>query len=32
LVEARDALSVVIRTENGRRFSTSDGGKTWQPQ
>jgi hypothetical protein len=32
LVEARDALSAVIRTENGRRFSTSDGGKTWQPQ
>jgi outer membrane biosynthesis protein TonB len=32
LVEAHDALSAVIRTENGRRFSTSDGGKTWQPQ
>jgi hypothetical protein len=32
LVEARDALSAVIRTENGRRFSTSDGGKTWQSQ
>jgi hypothetical protein len=32
LVEARDALSAVIRTENGRRFSTTDGGKTWQPQ
>jgi hypothetical protein len=32
LVEARDALYAVIRTENGRRFYTSDGGKTWQPQ
>jgi outer membrane biosynthesis protein TonB len=32
LVEARDALSAAIRTENGRRFSTTDGGKTWQPQ
>jgi hypothetical protein len=31
-VEARDALYAVIRTENGRRFFTSDGGKTWQPQ
>jgi hypothetical protein len=31
-VEARDALYVVIRTENGRRFFTSDGGKTWQTQ
>jgi len=31
-VEARDALYVVIHTENGRRFYTSDGGKTWQAQ
>jgi hypothetical protein len=31
-VEGRDALYAVIRTENGRRFYTSDGGKTWQAQ
>jgi hypothetical protein len=31
-VEARDALFAVVGTADGRRFSTSDGGKTWQPQ
>lgn len=31
-VEARDAQSAVIGTEDGRHFSTSDAGKTWQPQ
>jgi hypothetical protein len=31
-VDARDALFAVVGTADGRRFSTSDGGKTWQPQ
>jgi hypothetical protein len=31
-VDARDAQSAVIRAEDGRRFSTSDAGKSWQPQ
>ena len=30
-VEARNARSAVIRAADGRRYSTSDGGKTWQP-
>ena len=31
-VDARDAQSAVIGAEDGRHFSTSDAGKTWQPQ
>jgi hypothetical protein len=31
-VDARDARSAVIGTKDGRRFSTSDAGKSWQPQ
>ncbi|MGB6199000.1 MAG: hypothetical protein WBF35_05570 [Candidatus Acidiferrales bacterium] len=31
-IEAHDALSAVVGTKDGRRFSTSDAGKTWQPQ
>jgi photosynthesis system II assembly factor YCF48-like protein len=31
-VEARDALSAVIATQDGLRYATDDGGATWQPQ
>ncbi len=30
-VSARDADSAIVITADGRRFSTSDGGKTWRP-
>jgi hypothetical protein len=31
-VDAHDAQSAVIRTQDGRGFSTSDAGKTWRPR
>jgi photosystem II stability/assembly factor-like uncharacterized protein len=31
-IAARDAQSATITASDGRRFATSDGGKTWQPQ
>lgn len=31
-VTARDALSATITASDGRKFSTADGGKTWQRQ
>jgi photosystem II stability/assembly factor-like uncharacterized protein len=30
-VSAIDASSAVVTTADGRRFSTSDGGRTWRP-
>ena len=31
-VDAGDASSAIVGDASGRRFSTADGGKTWQPQ
>jgi len=31
-VEARDALNATVTADDGRRFSTTDGGRTWTLQ
>ncbi|MFZ3334242.1 MAG: hypothetical protein WA197_26670, partial [Candidatus Acidiferrales bacterium] len=30
-IEAKDDLTATVTAADGRKFSTSDGGKTWSP-